>query len=394
MPTQNSYDFNNLIRDVSPDFDTLIANSPSFLKLLGSLGPSMNPITGAPIVTNTKYEWVNDPMTQFSSAIASFGTDGDGTVFVLGSNAGFEVGSIVRFESAAGASKTELARVTAVNSNGTGITIARDYGSTTGVTLVVGDIMILNSTPRNEDSDVGNAIKHQSVMDYNYTEIFDEVANLSGTALASKSYDNATAMAIQVRAAMIRLARKLENSLLHGVRVQRTSSVEGTLGGLLSFISGAGGNIDATGGNLSQTLINNVIEDISQKGGMLMQPVIICAPNQARRISALNTAGSNPTVFKDINDRTLGGFTTAFIGDLPIEDKGTVAKIFVAQNMVKDKVAVVDMAKVYMRVMRGLTAKDATTNGTDGEKQRLLTELTLEVQNATSAHGIITGLNV
>ena len=392
--TNNSYDFNNLIRDVSPDFDTLIAQSPSFLKLLGSLSASMNPITGKPVVTNPKYEWINDPMTQFSSAIGAFATDGDGVTFTLASNAGFEVGSIVRFESALGASKSELAKVTAVNANGTGITISRDYGSTTGITLVVGDIMILNSTPRNEDSDVGSALKHQSALDFNYTEIFDEVANLSGTAMASASYDNATAMAVQVRAAMVRLARKLENAFLHGVRVQRTSSVAGSLGGVLQFVAGAGGNIDATGGNLSQTLINNVIEDISAKGGMLIDPVILCSPNQARRISALNTSGANPQVFKDINDRTLGGFTTAFIGDLPISDKGTVAKIFVAQNMLKDKVAILDMNSISAKVMRGLTAKDATTNGTDGEKQRILTELTLEVKNATSAHGIITGLNL
>jgi len=392
--TQNSYDFNNLIRDVSPDFDTLIANSPSFLKLLGSFGQSENPITGAPVVTNPKYEWVNDPMTQYSSAIATLATDGDGTVFTVASNAGFEVGSIVRFEKATGASTTELAQVAAVNANGTGITLTRDYGSTTGYTIEVGDIMILNSTPRNEDSDVGAAIKHQGVLDFNYTEIFDEVANLSETAKASSSYDNATAMAIQMRAAMIRLARKLENAFLHGVRVQRTSSVAGTLGGLLQFISGAGGNIDATGGNLSQTLINNVIEDISQKGGMLINPMLIVSPNQARRISALNTSGSNPIVYKGNEDRTLGGFTTAFIGDLPINDGATVAKIFVAQNMIKDKVAVVDMNSVDAKVMRGLTAKDATTNGTDGDKQRIITELTLEVKNATSAHGIITGLNV
>ena len=182
--TQNSYDFSNLIRDVSTDFDTLIANSPSFLKLVGSLGQSMNPITGDPVVTNTKYEWVNDPHTQFSSDITAFDTDGDGTGITLSSTSGFEAGSIIRFESSLGNSKTELARVISVDS-ATELTIARDYGGTAGVTLVIGDIVILNSTPRNEDSDVGDAIKHESVIDFNYTEIFDEVANLSETAKAS-----------------------------------------------------------------------------------------------------------------------------------------------------------------------------------------------------------------
>jgi hypothetical protein len=212
--------------------------------------------------------------------------------------------------------------------------------------------------------------------------------------MATESYDNATAMAIQLKAGFIRLARKMEAAAIYGQRVQRTANVQGTMGGILQFISGAGGNVEVAGGPISQILINNVIEDISMKGGMLMDPVILCAPNQARRISALNTAGVNPTVFKDITDITLGGFTTAFIGDLPINDKGVVAKIFVAQNMAKDKIAILDRTKVATRVMRGLVSKDATANGTDGQKQRLIMESTLEVQNATSAHGIITGLTL
>lgn len=391
--TQNSYDFQNLVRDVSPEFDTLIQNSPSFLKLFGGLGQSMNPITGAPVVTNTKYEWINDPMTQYSSAITAFDTNGDGTGITLASTTGFEAGSIIRFEAAAGGSKTELARVTSVDS-ATELTISRDYGSTTGVTLIVGDIVILNSTPRNEDSNVGDAIKHESALDYNFTEIFDEVANLSETAIASASYDNATAMAVQVRAAMIRLARKLENAIIHGVRVQRTASEAGSLGGIISYLTAAGGNIDATGGNLSQSLINNVIEDILQKGGMLINPMILCAPNQTRRFSALNTAGSNPTVFKDNGDRSIGNYTSSFIGDLTLEDKGIVAPIFTGQNFPRDKIAIVDMNDVNLKVMRGLASKDATTNGTDGKKERLITELTLEIKNSTVSHGIVTGLNI
>ena len=62
--------------------------------------------------------------------------------------------------------------------------------------------------------------------------------------------------------------------------------------------------------------------------------------------------------------------------------------------MVKDKVAVLDINSIDAKVMRGLTAKDATTNGDDSEKQSLTAEVTLEVKNATSAHGIITGLNL
>jgi hypothetical protein len=389
----NSTDFNNLIRDVSGDFQTLIENSPSFLKLLGGLNQTLDVISGAPVVTNPKHEWVNDSMSAYKSAIASFDTDGDGTGINIASTVGFIPGSIVRFESALGASKTEQCKIVSVDSS-TNLTVSRDYGSTTGVTLTVGDVMILVSTPQLESSDKGDAILHQGTIDYNYTQIFDQLAQLSETSKVTGSYDKATSMARQLMAAMVRMARDIENSVIHGVRVARTNSVGGSMGGLLEYLKAAGGNIDATGGALSQTIINNIFQKITDKGGMSSNYAILVAPNQARRLTALNTSGSNPIVYKGNEvGQTLGNFVTSFIGDLPING-GLYAQVFVAQSMVKDQLAVVDLDRVKLAVMRGLQAKNATQPGSDYDAQRLLTELTLEVKNGTAAHGIATGLSL
>ena len=162
---------------------------------------------------------------------------------------------------------------------------------------------------------------------------------------------------------------------------------------LLQFLKASGGNIDATGGNLSQTIINNIFQAIYDDGGTSNNYAIICSPNQARRISALNTSGSNPIVYKDNTDRSLGNFVSSFIGDLPVNG-GLYAQVFVAQSMLKDQIAILDMDRINLRVMRGLVMKDATLNGSDYDKQRLITELTLEVNNGTKAHGIATGLNL
>lgn len=390
----NTTDFNNLIRDVSGDFQTLIENSPSFLKLLGGLNQTLDVISGAPIVTNPKHEWINDTMSAYKSAITGFGSsDGDGTDFRITSTTGFLAGSIIRLEASTGASKTELIKIVSVDSS-TKLTVERDYGGTTGVTAATGDVVILVSTPKQESSDKGAAIVHQGVVDYNYTQIFDQLAQLSETSKVTGSYDKSTQMAKQIMAAMIRLARDIENSVIHGVRVARTDSVVGSMGGILSFLKASGGNIDATGGNLSQTIINNIFQKITDKGGMSNNYAILVSPNQARRLTALNTSGSNPIVYKDNQvGQTLGNFVTSFIGDLPING-GLYAQVFVAQSMIKDQVAVLDMDRIKLAVMRGLVAKNATTPGSDYEAQRLLTELTVEVKNGTAAHGIATGLNI
>lgn len=392
--TNASYDFSNLIRDVDVKFDTMIAQRPSFLGLLGSLSQSINPVTGTPMVLNSKYEWVNDSLGSYSSAIASFDTNGDGTGINLVSTAGIQAGSILRFTSSTGASKTELVRVASVDS-ATDLTVVRDYGSTTGVTLTAGDIAYLVSTPKNEGSSVGTAIKHEGSIDYNYTQIFDEAANLSKTALASRSYDGATAMAYQLNASMVRMAYNLEDASIFGVKVQRSSSAAGTMAGVLAQISASDGNIQAAGGNaITQTYLNNVIESIIADGGMLNRAVILCSPNQARKLSALNTTGSNPIVYKDNTDRSLGNYVTSFVGDMTIGGTGVGASIFTCQRMAKDQIAILDIDQVNLRVMRGLTTVDATTPGADEYTLRSVTELTLEVKNATKAHGIITGLSL
>ena len=388
----NSYDFNNPIRDVSPEFDTIIANSPSLLRLFGSLNPNNTLNTGSPVVTNNQYEWVDDVLTAVATTITGFDTDGDGTGINVASTDGIEVGSILRFTTSADVTRTEQVQVASVDS-ATDLTVVRDYAGSAGETFVIGDKVFLNSTPRNENSGVGATKTQQGSIVVNYTEIFDEAILLSRTAQATDTYDRANLIARQQYAAMIRLARKLENSTLHGLPLARNSADQGTMGGLIHFLSQVGGNVNSTGDAISQTLINDVIEDISAKGGMLIDPVLICSPNQARRISAFNTSGSNPITYRQSGSTSTGEFVTSFIGDLPINGNGTTAQVFVAQNMLRDQVLVLDASKVNLRTMSPLSV-ETLPKTTDGTTQRMLTELTLEVNNAKESHGILTGLSV
>lgn len=384
--------FSNTIRDVAPDFDTMVAESPSFLKMLGSLSTSYDFLTGQQIVTNNKHEWIDDTLSAYSSAIASFDTDGDGTGINVADTTGFVAGSIVRFESSTGASKTEKCQIVSVDSS-TDLTVTRDYGSTTGVTLVTGDVMILESTPYQKGSSAPSSINHQGTAAYNYTQIFREAAELTNTDMVSLTYDKSNLLARQEYAAMVRMARNIENAVIHGVPVARSSTVKGTMGGILNAISG--GNAVSVGGAISQSAINNIFEDIYQDGGESNNYVILCSTNQARKITALNTSGSNPVVYKPYTpNQQIGEFVTRFVGDLPVLGGGLSAGIYVCQSMLKDQIAILDMNKIKLAVMRGLTATDATTPGDDGYKSALATELTLEYRNANQAHGLLTSLTV
>ena len=382
--TTDSYDLNNRVRDVNEAFELILSDPYSLTSLF--------PLIGG--VTNTKHEWLEDSLDQTKSDITALTTDGDGKSFVVTSNVGFEVGSIIRFESATGQGYTEQAQVASINVDGVTMVIPRDYASSTGVALQVGDFIILLSTPKLEHSLTGSGTIHQVVATFNYTEIFDEHAELSGTAMSSDTYDNYNKLVKQEAISMLKIKRKIANAIMHGRKVIRTSSVQGTMGGLIQYIV-AGGNTSAVGAAISETVLNNAFEAILQKGGASGSDLAMIVPaNQARRITALNISASNPVITKtDSPSQRLGNFVTTFVSSLPVLN-GLGARIMIDYTMPKDQIILVDTSKVSLRQMRAMTSKDATVNGEDGQRTRLLTEMTLEIKNAAQAHYMLTTLTV
>lgn len=378
----NSYDFSNTIRSLDDVFVQLVASYPT---LIGQIA------VGSP-VSNHKAEWLNDSLAPTSSAIASFDTDGDGTGVNVASTAGFEAGSILRVTSSTGAPRTELIRVASVDS-ATDLTVVRDYGSTTGVTLVVGDVLTLVATPKNEGTDASASAGVEPTVDYNYTQIFDRTAKVSRSMQNIAEYGIADMLDYQVKAKMVEIMREMNAAAFYGVRVQRSSSAAGTMGGINQFITG--GNVIATGGNLSADHINDALEEIFKDGGYSNNYAIVCSENQARRISALNTSGSNPIVMKQPDDRTFGGYISSFVGDLPVQS-GFMAKIIVDPNCPKTSVYVLDMNQLEIAPLQNSALKDmdATPNGADYFARRIIGEYTLKIKNAQKAHALISGLNI
>lgn len=377
-----SYEYQNEVRSVVELFDQLRVSYPTFISLIPAGANAMA----------TKEEWLEDSLSPVATTIGSFDTDGDGTGVNLVSTAGIRAGSILRFTTVADVSRTEQVQVASVDS-ATDLTVVRDYGSTTGVTLVVGDKVYLVSSPLNEKTTAGSATGQEPDMAYNYTQIFDRVADISKTAQAIKIYGLENALDYQVQVKMTEIMRELNSAAIFGRRVVRSSSAQGSAGGVLQYIEG--GNIETTGGAISTAIINNMLEAIFNDGGFSNNYVILCAQNQARKISALNTAGSNPVVQKMNEDRTLGGYISSFVGDLPVMS-GFQAKIVVDPNMLKDQIAVVDMNNIEMAWLndRSLADWDATPQGADYFARRLLGEATFRIKNGTKAHALATGLTV
>ena len=385
-----SFDFSNNIRDVSTLFDTLIAEQPSLVGLLGAMSGSVIGAGDRP-VTNTKYEWIDDQLSPVATTITGFDTDGDGTGINVASTVGIEAGATLRFETSTGASRTVIVEVASVDS-ATDLTVTRPYGGSVEETLVVGDAVKLISKPLLQNTTAGNGLLHEAVLPFNQTEIIDEIAEVSRTANQTSSYDSYTQLSGQMKAAMVRLLYKIENAIIHGRRVAPATGVPGSMAGILQLIDG---NIESTGGAISQTLINNVLEEIASDGGFSNNYLLFGHPTQTRKISALNTGGTNPVVFKqDEVGQRLGNFVSSYVGDLPLMDGAMSARVFSNWSMLQDQVIILDLNKVRIKTMQGVVAMNAAENGQDGLKERILTEITLEVKNGGEAHGKLTGLSI
>lgn len=379
---QLSTDYSNNVRSVQTIFEMLVEKQPTFLSLV---------TRGADAIA-TKEEWLEDSLTQSTTTVSNVNGDGAGTSITVASAAGLAVGDLLRFETSAGADRGEICKISAISTNT--LTLVRRIGGNPGsaVTLAVSDVVIRMSRPLGENTTATAVAGAEPVSNFNYTQIFDRVVTLSATVQAIQNYGNANAMAYQMERKMQEIMFEVNQALIWGERELRTGSVNGAMGGLLSFLRG--GNVDTTGGNISAAIINNMLEAVYADGASSNNYAILCNTNQAKRISAFNTAGSNPVVSVPQGSTTTGGYISTFVGNLPVANGPFTARVVVEPSFPKDKIALVDMNRIELAYLRPFETKDATVNGQDGTAQRIIGELTARIKDGQKAHAIATGLNV
>jgi len=327
------------------------------------------------------------------AAITGFGdSDGDGLTLVFASTAAFRVGDIIRFTSSVGLSKTELVKVTAINS-ATQITVSRDYASTTGVTLIVGDKAIVSSRPHAEGYTIAGGNPTRPTTGFNHMQIFGDDVILTGTDIQVESLgfsEIGKKLNREVERLIYSMQSEINDAAIYGEMVARSSSdPKGAMGGILSLIRG--GNVTAVGGSLTQALINDQFEKIAQAGGQSEELVILCNSNQARKMTGFVTTGS---AMGPIAPDATGGSIKKFYSDIAGVNFG--GEIVMDHRFPKDQVAILDMSKIELRSLRnrGVQDSDATDPKEDAVRRKVMAELSLEVRNADTCHALLTGVSV
>ena len=399
MSKKSTFDFAaaNFKRQVLEAFELYLKEQSSGLGIYLANG------TSYVAASETKYEWLESQLTPTSwtvdgtLSIATIGTTvGTAVTAVFDSTTGMAAGDVIRFIDGTTSAPIGNIQLQIVSVTSATDATAYIYGATTDVEITDNAVakFITNPVEENRKSfTAGNT--WEPTQEYNYTQIFEEVVELSDTALKSLTYGDVTTIETQLRQAYYKIEQKMSEQAVYGRRVQRTGSTTGTkgsFGGIQSFIDVITGNVvDASAAAITPTLINNLGEEIKKDGGSFN--AIICNYNQARKISAFNTSGSNPLITR--SETTAGSYVTSFVSDLPIAG-GLVSRIIVDEKIPNNQVYLVDTNRIALVPMaeRGLRMVDGTVAGQDGQTAILRGEYTLVVKDAKYSHGVLKNLAV
>ncbi|NUQ35053.1 MAG: DUF5309 family protein [Planctomycetaceae bacterium] len=371
-----TYSGGTTLPEIADDVSDLIGLiSPFETPLLDAIGDARN------FARSTRHEWLEDRLNPNSSAINNgAGYSASDTVFTVDDGSVFRIGDLIRPNGS-----DEVMQATA--STMTTVTVTRGYGGTTAAALADNQELTVIGHAALEGEDAAAAVAQIRVRKENFTQIFTETVSISGSLDAVTLHGVDREFDYQTINRLRELMRQLEQSVICGVKAtsnpEGSASVRRTMGGLLSYISGANAVVDDAGGAaLTEDILNATIRAAWEKGGR--PNAIVCNGFQKRKISGFVSSG---TQFVPGETR-LRSLIDVYESDFGVQ------RVILSRWVPADKLLILDLDKVQVMPLAGrsFSTKPLATTG-DFRKAQVIGEYTLEVHNASDGgHAVIANL--
>ncbi len=356
-----SYSFQDVKRDLSDVLSTCVANQPRFISMFKAGSPA----------ANQKHEWLEDQIAGRSLTVTSM--DEMSVSASPADAAKVKTGTLLTVKD-----DMALFQVTAKTAPGTFTIVKVAANGSAKTAPAAGDVLNIVSTPMAQATDNGDGEEnyHFTSRNYNTTQIFRKDIVISGSALAVAAYGNVdNQINRQTAFALSELARDLNRVALFGRRIEPSAGVNGEIGGLYAFGTGAGAPAAAAGNTiLDSYLINDAAQAILAEGGN--PNTILCSPGQARVLSG--EFKKSLQIVRE--DQSRGAYVAVVVNEV----NGQSMSILADPDMPDTEAWVMDSAGFALSSLKGraITDEDATPKGFDGIKRMALGELTLEFKNA------------
>lgn len=335
--------------------------------------------------TETTHSWMEDalnPNTATSTNDAG-GTLADGVdtslTVTTGHGSRFQIGTLFR-DAAAG--KTEVMQVTLVSTDT--LTIVRGYGGTSGEAHAAAMTIQIIAHPKQEGQDPPADESKIRTKVSNFTQIFQKGINVTHTMRSVLQAGVADEYTFQIARRLQELMRELDSAVVLSYKSSSagSDSVYRSMGGLMYWVSQAGGNTNSTSEALTPSAVNAMAKQIWDDGG---QPnFMLVGGKQKRAVSTFDQAYRRSSY-----DSTAVGYVV----DKFMTDLGFVLDVIVDPWVPDDVCIVGDLSKVKLMPLQGdaMRAEDLAKTGRSWKSQ-VTGQYTLEVRNALEAFAIHTNL--
>ena len=284
----------------------------------------------------------------------------------------------------------EVLLVTAVVAND--LTVTRGFGGTTAAALTSGQVMVIDSVGREENSLAQNDGIFQPDPVENFFQTMDTAVEFSRRALATLQFGGTNDIAFQLSERIRQLTTQMNRALVRGRKATATvggSTVTYT-GGLRYYLDQVGAiKVDNSAAVLTLDAINAINAEIVTRGGMAN--TIAVGIKQARKLSALVGANYDSQRLADWSADE--GSVLQLPSDLPLV--GNVNRIVIDTNLADGELVIFDSGMINVVPMASGNAedsgawrtKDATQNGQDGQRVRVIGDFAMEVRQSKTHMG-------
>lgn len=351
---------------INEAFMTARSNRTGILGTIG-FGQARSPYEGY------KLSWLDSKIDADGDYINGAKLSTDTTITVV--NGGkFRAGMLISINGS-----DEVILVTAVSGNN--LTVTRGFGGTTAVAIANNAVVTIDSVGREENSNAVNDGIYQPTPVENYFQTFDTAVEFSRRALETVQFGNTNDIAYQINQRIMQLTIQMDRALVRGRKALGTvgsNSVSYT-GGLKYFLDQAGAiKTDGLGATLTLDMINDLNANIVKAGGKADTVAVGIA--KARKINDLVSANYNSTRLADWTADE--GSVLYLPSDIPLV--GNVTKIVIDTNLNDTEVLMYDSSMINVIPMSNSnwTTKDATQNGQDGIRTRIIGDFGMEVRQS------------
>lgn len=331
------------------------------------------------VTTDPEFRWFEKTSpSRFDAINYSTGYTSGDTSIVVDDGTKFRAGMVIQ-----DITTSEQMRVTAVSSNT--LTVSRGWGTTSATDIADNEAIVILGNANAEGASVPTALTSQPVKKYNYTQIFREPLDVTGTENATELYAGVNDL-VSLRREHLQLHLKdIERAFFFGEPKEDTTGTQPirATGGLRNRIST---NV-VTQTDITNSEFESWISDVYSKGGDkklgFLSPLIAQAVNSW----ALGKLNMFP------KDKTYGIAVTNYLS-IHGELNFVVEKLFSENSTYNGYAFAVDMNRVAYRYMKDRDTKllkNRQNNGDDKIIEEYFSEIGLQVITE-DRHGFLKGV--